>query len=192
MDNNEDIILPKKSSKLAAPVEEKPPVEPEDSKKPFLIALIFAGAFIIVLVVALIILLTRPANDSTVAENDGTGEDTAEVAEVETVYVTPEGVEDAEADYQRHLEEEKAAAKTDEEVFDAEIRIINNKISNAEYDEALSRLDAISRDGLSVSQLFRLYNVYTRVFEGTGDTARYDEYVALRTEQRNLLVSEEE
>jgi len=156
--------------------------------------IILICASIILIGIISIIIIMSGKNPSIKESNSDISntEDAESTVEVETVYVTPEGVEDAEADYQRHLEEQKASAETDDEVFDAEIRIINNKISNAEYDEAISRLDAISRDSLSVTQLFRLYNVYTRAFEGIGDTDRYNEYVSLRTEQRNFINGNEE
>lgn len=189
MDNNEDIIIPKKSSKTPTVSDSSASVVRKEVNKPLLLTLIIAGVFIIVLVVAVIILLNRNQGSS---DNNPSSEDTGQIVEVETIYTTPDGVEDAEAAYSEWLEEQKESAETPEAVFDADMQIISNEISQENYDKALGLLDAISRDDLDTTQLFRLYNIYTRVYEGNGDTEKYDEYVDLRTEQLNFLTDSEE
>ena len=188
MDNNEDIIIPKKSSKTPTVSDSSASVVRKEVNKPLLLTLIIAGVFIIVLVAAVIILLHR-GSTAPIENPDG---DTGEIVEVETIYTTPDGVEDAEAAYSEWLEEQKESAETPEAVFDADMQIISNEISQENYDKAIELLDAISRDDLDTTQLFRLYNIYTRVYEGNGDTEKYDEYVDLRTEQLNFLTDSEE
>ncbi len=189
MDNNDEIIIPKKNSKT--PSTSNAPEEKKSTNRPLMIALVCVCVFVVVLIIAIAILASNKTGTSGENEEDTTSEDTSEDVKVETIYTTPDDSEDPEADYDNFLNEQKAKAETPEEIFDAEITIIANNIANEKYDDSLTRLDAISRDNLSADQLFRLYNVYTRLFEGTGDTARYDEYVLLRDEQRDILIGEE-
>lgn len=188
---NEEIIIPKKSNKT--PVQYTSTLPSVEKKyKPLIVAVICAVVLIVSLIVVVFVLVNKSSNDDNTEDNVSGADDTGEIIEAETVYTTPEGTEDPEAAYSEWLEEQKESAETDEEKFDAEIQIINNEIGNGEFEDALSRLDAISRDNLSTEQLFRLYNVYTRAFEGNGDTEQYDEYVELRTEQLNILQPNEE
>jgi len=191
MDNaNEDIIIPKKSNKIPRPAIEMPTPE-EKKKNSSSIIIIVSSAVLIIGIVAILIIVSinseKEKNDNNPSETDDTGE----IVEVETVYTTPEGVEDAEAAYSEWLAEQKQSADTPEAVFDADMQIITNEISQENYDKAIELLDAISRDSLDDTQLFRLYNVYTRVYEGNGDTEKYNEYVELRTEKLNFLNGEE-
>ena len=185
--NNEDIIIPKKSKKVPVRTAE---TQNEVSKKRTPIILI-AGIVIFVIVaviITVVIVINNPGNNESGTETSEV--DDGNKVEVKTIYATPDDSEDPDGDYKKWLEDQKEKAESDSERFDAEIRIINNEISKGNYDDALSRLDAISRDSLDDTQLFRLYNVYTRVFDGNGDTERYNEYVQLRTEKLNIINGE--
>ena len=112
--------------------------------------------------------------------------------QVHTTYVTPGGIKDAEQHYRLYLQLNLLTAETDEEAFDAEVRIAANYVAGAQYEEALDILDSYDPETLNASQRFRLYNVYSRVYEedALNDPERYQYYVALRNEQLHLLESE--
>ena len=191
MDNaNEDIIIPKKSNKIPHPGIETE-VSTDKKKSKLKLVLICSGVIIICLTGIFIIISNNNSNTEWIGDDSSETDDIGEIVEVETVYTTPEGVEDAEAAYSEWLAEQKQSADTPEAVFDADMQIITNEISQENYDKAIELLDAISRDSLDDTQLFRLYNVYTRVYEGNGDTEKYNEYVELRTEKLNFLNVEE-
>ena len=185
---NDEIIVPKKSNK-----NQKPAVEAAElvdrRKNPIVAILICAIALVVCLAIVFALNSTKKPETNNDLD-DTTAED--ENVEVETVYTTPEGSEDAQADYTNWLDQQKQSAKTTDEVFDADMQIVSNEISLENYSKALELLDAINRDELTRDQLFRLYNIYSRVYEANGDTAKYDEYTSLRTEQLNFLMDEEE
>ena len=181
MDNADDnIIIPKKSSKTPVYAEEK--LVTENRKKPSIVIISLIGLlFVAILLFSAIIINNHPAEVDT---NIG------ETAVEETLYITPDDVEDAQAAYSEWLENQKADAETEEESFDAELIIIENMIVNNQLDDALSRTDLIGRDGLTDEQLFRLYNLYTRIFMENGNEESYNEYVDLRTKQIDILLGQ--
>ena len=180
---DEDIIIPKKSKKIPVIASE---VLNEQRKKNTNRIYIICGTIVIILIILSVYILisTSVQNKASLVEEV---DDNVETEEVETVYVTPDDSSDPVGDYQKWLEDKKNTAETDEEAFDTELIIIENLITNNKLEEAKDRLDSVDREEMSHEQLFRLFNVYTLVFEANGDEEQYHTYINLRTEQMNLL-----
>ena len=194
-DVNDDIIIHKKTYKVPVIMNEQ--TESATGKKSNItriIIIICIGLLIVSVAINLVLLSRNNSNDSGLDRNgdeEGQEEKTSSNVKVETLWEPDPDSDDPEADYEAWLEEKKDSAESQEESIIAELDIIGNMIVKQEYTEALTRLDAISREGLSNDLLFRLYNVYSRVYQENGDTDKYNEYVELRTEQLRYLYGEE-
>jgi len=190
--DNNDIIIPKRTLKYQAPFIQD---EANDRKKkyiPIITCIILVLTFF--LIVMLIFMNQNSKNGQTNQGNtqeDSTEEKTSSNVAVETIWEPDPDSNDPEADYENWLISKAETAETQEDKIIAELDIISNLILKEEYSEAILRLDSISRDNLSADLLFRLYNVYSRVYQAKNDMEMYDRYVELRDEQLTVLYGEQ-
>ncbi len=149
-------------------------------------AVIAAVAGVIVVIAgAIIFFVTRKPQTTPPVDEAG-------LPVAETVYSTPEGTEDAEADYIKHLEKQQAAAKTPDEELYSVIDKANLKIMLEKYDEAQEILDDIDTSELSDAGLHQLYTAYVGLYSPNAldDAARFAEYEAKVEAQRKILIGE--
>ena len=210
MESREDIIIPKKSSKVPVVAteksgkEEKPvkpsPLETQDpsSFKPNAAKKSHKGLFIGIIITVLALgggvtyyILNNPSSENpseeTTPEEEGTS------AEVEVLYVTPEDSEDPVGDFTAHLEEEKAKATNHEEAVEAEHSLIAFNIAIEKYDEALAGLNNFDTSEFSEEEWYRYYNTYVNYYKSRGldeENALLDEYSQKAADAFNRYVNE--
>ncbi len=203
---DEDIIIPKKSSKVPVSATENPEkledskvvgkseFNPNSRKKKPNLGLIFgilAGVLILGGGITYFALNNSPSDNP--SEDAPEKEETGTSAEVEVVYVTPEDSEDPVGDFTNHLEEEKSKASTDEEKFEAELSLITFNITIEKYDEALAGLNNFDTSNFSEEDWYRYYNTYVNYYKSRGldeENALLDEYSAKAADAYNRLVNE--
>ncbi len=190
--NQDDIIIPQKSSKT--PVYDssakKHSADNMNSAKNKKIIPVVVGSVVLLGVLLLVIgLLSKKENNPEDFSADTTLEGESTSPDVEVTYSTPDDSEDPVGDFTEHLEEEKASASTDEEKFDAEVRIISFNIAVEEFDKAEAGLNALAEQELTLEQTFRLYNGYVALYEANGNNEKFDEYTQKAAETRNLLIN---
>ena len=186
--NQEEIIVPKQSNKVPITAEE---TEKKPRKLSTITGILAAVLGVAVIVSAIILISNNTRNDNP-GNGSENGSEMSTSPEVEVVYSTPEDAEDAGEAYLEHLEEEKTNAEDYAQVFDAEIQSINFLIIMEEYSEAESKLDAIDRDGLTTEQTYRLYNMYSRLYEANENAEKYSEYHDLLNDTREKLIEEQQ
>lgn len=206
---DEDIIIPKKSSKVpvvagessAKPekveASEKSSPSPDSSFKPNvaqksnvgLIIGIIAGVLLLAGGVAFFVMNNKPKETA----EEKTPEEEGTSAEVEVTYVTPEDSTDPVGDFMNHLEEEKNKASTDEEKFEADLSKITFNIAIENYADALAGLEAFDTSTFSEEDWYRYYNTYVNYYKSRGldeENALLDEYSMKATEAFNRYVNE--
>ena len=186
--NQEEIIVPKQSNKVPVTAEE---IQKKPRKLSTITGILAAILGVAVVVSAIILISNNTRNDNS-SDNTGNGSEMSTSPEVEVVYSTPEDAEDAGEAYLEHLEEEKANAENYAQVFDAEIQSINFHIIMEEYAEVESKLEAIDRSVLTTEQTYRLYNMYSRLYEANENAEKYSEYHDLLNETREKLIEEQQ
>ena len=111
------------------------------------------------------------------------------LAPAEVVYVAPE--DDDGTGLSNFIEEkieETASSGNETESFRYKMMALNLKTEDGEYDAVLSELNSYTPASLSAEERFMLYNTYSRVYEATGDTEKYDEYYNLALSAREEYV----
>lgn len=190
--NDEDIIIPKKSNKTPVIAEiEKRELKPRPIKKASPAVPIIIISVLALAIIGLAIFLIF-GNKSSYNPEDYAPDETSEgtSAEVEVLYSTPEDSEDPVGDFTNYLKEEENKAKTEEEKLDAVFRLVSFNIAIEDYDGAKEILDSIDESTLNKEDLYRYLNSYAVYYEAIGENALFDEYTMKATEARNRLINE--
>ena len=190
--NQDDIIIPQKSSKTPvydSSAKKHSADNMNSAKNKKIIPVVVSSVVFLGVLLLVIGLLSKKENNPEDFSADTTLEGESTSPDVEVTYSTPDDSEDPVGDFTEHLEEEKVSASTDEEKFDAEVRIISFNIAVEEFDKAEAGLNALAEQELTLEQTFRLYNGYVALYVANGNNEKFDEYTQKAAETRNLLIN---